>query len=182
MSLPKKIALGVLVALLASGGALFYFKGKDNYDPSKYEAKIVGGLEEGGIAPGTKVDLTLPDQFDVAQTVGPEVTTLILAFTKTTGGIVRGYLDEQEKDYLTEHRAVFIADISPFPVVLRNTVALPMLRKSPYSVLLLYEAEMADTLKSKTHAEEITIATLANGMVQAVRYISTEEELAAIFP
>ncbi len=181
MSLPKKIAVGVLVVLLASGGALFYFKGKDNYDPSKYEAKIVGGLEEGGIAPGTKIDLTLPDQFDVAQTIGPEVRTLILAFTKTTGGIVRGYLDAQPEDLLTTHKTVFIANISPLPVVLRNTIILPKLRESPYSVLLLYEAQMADALGNRAHADEITIVTLAAGEVEAVRYISSEEELAAVF-
>jgi len=34
---------------------------------------------------------------------------------------------------------MFIADISPMPVGIRNTLALPDLKKSPFSGLLIYD-------------------------------------------
>ncbi len=181
MRLRRKILLVVVLLVFVAGGALYYIKSRDHYDPSKYKATVTGGLESGGLQKGTKLDLTLPDQFDVSHTVGPEITTLILAFSKTTGGTVRSYLDKQDPDYLSRHKAVFIADISFLPVVLRNTVGLPQLRESPYPVLLIYEDEMSRSLQNEAHGGKITVATLDKGVVQRVEYITSKKELASVF-
>ena len=196
MSTWKKIVLGFFALLLIAGGVIYYFNSKDHYDPSKYEATIThaeqadGELASGeqagheqaaGLKKGTHVKLTLPDQFDVAHTIGPEIETLILAFSKGTGGTVRAFLDEKPGTFLSENKAFFIADISPFPVVLRNTIALPMLRGSSYPVLLLYEEAMSEALKNPEQEDKITVATLVQGVVSELRYISDEAELAQVF-
>lgn len=182
----KKILLAVLALILIGGGVFYYLNSKDHYDPSKYSAKlttasVASDAESDGLQKGTRVELTLPDQFDTPTSVGAEVEILILAFSKDAGGTVRGYLDKQEAGYLRSHNAIFIADISPFPVVLRNSVALPMLRESSYSVLLLYEEEMSKALKKKDQGDQITVATLTDNVVQDLRYIETEAELVAVF-
>lgn len=191
MNLLKKTLLGLLLLVLVGGGVHSCLSGEGNYDPSKYEAVITpapaekgGGEakpESPGLRVGSKVNLTLPDQFDVAHTIGAKTTTLILAFTKDTGGVVRGYLDEQGAEFLNSHQASFIADISSFPALMRNAFALPKLRKSPYSVLLLYEKEQSKALKDLEHQDEITIVTLDKGIVVSLRYIQTEAELAGAF-
>jgi len=186
MSPLKKVLLAAISLLLGAGGVFYYLKSRDRYDPSKYTATITPALEQGeakarGLRKGTRVELTLPDQFDTPKTIGPEVETLILAFSKGSGSVVRGYLDKQEPGYLTSHNAVFVADVSPFPVVLRNTIALPKLRKSSYSTLLLYEKEMSTALKKKEQGEQITIAKLTNNVVQRVMYIKSEAELESTF-
>ena len=196
MSTWKKIGLGFVGLLLIAGAVIYYFNSKDHYDPSKYEATIThteqadgehaddrkpDGEQAGGLKKGTHIKLTLPDQFDVSHSIGPEVKTLILAFSKGTGGTVRAFLDEKPGSFLSDNNAAFIADISPFPVVLRNTIALPMLRSSSYPVLLLYEDTMSEALKNTEQEDKITVATLAQGVVSEVRYISDEAELAQVF-
>ncbi len=190
MRLRTKILLASSAVLLVGGGVFYDQNSKDHYDPSKYRTTITpasssaseqGEAEAGGLREGTRVELTLPDQFDTPHTIGPEVETLILAFSKGSGGTVRGYLDRQAEGYLAAHKAVFIADISPFPVVLRNTIALPKLRKSSYSTLLLYEEQMSKALKKSGQGDAITIAKLVGNVVQSVAYIKTQDELARVF-
>ena len=177
----KKITLGIFVLLLVAGAALFYINGKDHYDPSKYNASVTGGLEQGGLQKGSQVNLTLPDQFDKSHTIGPEITTLLLAFSKTSGGLVREYLDQKSSDLLTSHNTTFIADISPYPVVLRNTFALPLLRKSSYPVLLIYETAISDALQNPNQTDKVTVARLRAGVVQSVRYIDSNAQLDEVF-
>tara|TARA_R110000868_G_scaffold292687_1_gene553213 strand:- start:225 stop:797 length:573 start_codon:yes stop_codon:yes gene_type:complete len=183
-------ALLAAAALLVVGGGVFYsLNSKDHYDPSKYSATITPataststpGQAKSGLQKGSRVELTLPDQFDAPKTIGPDVETLVLAFSKGAGGTVRNYLDKQEAEYWVSHNAIFIADISPIPVVIRNTLALPKLRKSSYSTLLLYEDEMSKALKRNAQGDLISIAKLKDNVVQSVRYIKTEAELASIF-
>lgn len=204
MKTGKKLALLIGVLVLVGGGVFYYLNSKDHYDPSKYSATITsappapGDTAEAGapVAPGTgtevpapqatglaigaKVELTLPDQFDAAHTIAADTTTLIMAFSKGSGSIVRGYLDTQPGSFLSDHKTVFIANISPIPVVIRNTLALPKLRKSSYSVLLLYEESMADALMNKEQSENIAVVTLESNVVQGIQYAANEADLVAL--
>lgn len=206
MSMGKKLALLIATAALLGGGVFYYLNSKDHYDPTQYSATITKApaapssppeaTEPGpasaaapapapaatGLAKGTKVELTLPDQFDKTHSISADTKTLILAFSKGSGGTVRGYLDKQSPSFLSEHKAIFIADISPIPVFIRNGMALPKLRKSSYPVLLVYEEAMAEALKNKEHGDEIAIATLDNNIVQGITYVAGEAELAAGIP
>ena len=168
----KKIALVIVTLLLIGGGTLFAINGKDNYDATKYGANVSDGLNI-----GSHVSFTLPDQFDKSHKVGDDAKILILSFAKATGHTVKGFLSKQPKDYLASRNAFFIADISPMPTIIRNTFALPDLKKSAYSVLLIYDGEIAKKIKNEKQADKIAIATLNNGVIKNVKYISTEEEL-----
>ena len=172
----KKILLGLLGLILIGGGALFLIKGKDNYDATKYSANVSNGLNA-----GSTISFTLPDQFDKAHTLKTDTKTLIMVFAKATGHTVKGYLKKQDSDYLAKRDALFVADISPMPTVIRNTFALPDLKKSAYSVLLIYDKNIAKQLKNEKGADKIAIVTLENGVVKATKYIDSEEELKALF-
>jgi hypothetical protein len=63
------------------------------------------------------------------------------------------------------------------PTVIRNTFALPDFKKSPFSVLLIYDKNFAKALKDEKGAEKITVITLENNTIKTVKYIASEEEL-----
>jgi hypothetical protein len=170
----KKIVLGFLVLIVIAIGTLFAFNGKDNYDATKYMATATNGINI-----GSKLEFTLPDQFDKPHSLTNNTKKLILVFAKSTGHTVKAFLNQQDKDYLIKRNTQFVADISPMPTVIRNTFALPDLRKSNYSVLLIYDENIAKTLKNKKEADKIAIATIENKVIKSVKYITTTEELKA---
>jgi len=63
------------------------------------------------------------------------------------------------------------------PTVIRNTFALPDFRKSPYSVLLIYDKEIAKKYKNSIDANKIIIVTLDNKKITKVQTVTNEEEL-----
>jgi len=168
----KKILLWLLIVLVVAGAALFILNGTDRYDASKFS-----GTSSDGLNVGSKISFTLPDQFDKAHTLDAEVKKLIFVFKKDAGHTVNEFLQKQESDYLTKRNTLFVADISPMPVIIRNTFALPDLRTSPYKMLLLYDGELVKAFKDEVNAEKIAIVTVDNGVVKSVEYISTEAEL-----
>jgi len=178
MKLIGKIIVSGLVVLAVGAVTVVYADATD--DPPPYTATVTAGDEGGGLVEGTQVDLTLPDQFGVSHTVGPDVAILLLAPSKRAGKRVRAYLDAQNADFLSEHRAVFVADISGVPAVFRETVALPMLRKSAYPVLLIYDADLAAKLRSDGHDSEITVARLKNNVVRNVHFAANRQALARL--
>jgi hypothetical protein len=170
----KKIIYSLLLLLLVAGGALFAINGKSHYDPSKYSASATKGL-----AVDSKLSFTLPDQFDKPVTLTPETKKVIFVFAKATGHTVREFLKKQDKNYLPSRNALFVADVSGMPNVIRNTVALPDFRKSPYSVALIYDKAIAATYKNEKDADKITVVTLKNGIVSDLQTLTTEDALKA---
>ncbi len=170
----KKIALGVVTLLIVAGGTLFFIKGKDNYDASKYSASVSNGLNT-----GSTINFTLPDQFDKSHSINNDTKILILSFAKASGHMVKEFLQTQDKNYLSNKNAYFIADISPMPTVIRNTFALPDLKKSSYPVLLIYDGAISAQIKNADKADKVAVVTLDNGTIKAVEYLSSKDELKA---
>ena len=168
----KKIILGLITLMVIAGGALFLINGKDTYDASRYEATATDGINL-----NSTLSFKLPDQFDKAHTLTDETQKVIFVFAKATGHTVKTFLNAQAGDYLSQRKALFVADISPMPTVIRNTFALPDLRKSPYAVLLIYDKEIAKTFKNESQADKIAVVTLEKRKVKEVNYVVTEEAL-----
>jgi hypothetical protein len=168
----KKIILGLFVVIIVAVVGLFTINGKDNYDPTKYSAVATNGINI-----GSKIEFTLPDQFDKPHSLTNKTKKLIVVFAKSTGHTVKDYLNKQDRNYLIERDTLFVADISPMPTVIRNTFALPDLRKSPYSVILIYDENISKSLKNKEAEDKIAIVKLKDKKVIDVKYITTTNEL-----
>ena len=168
----KKIILILVALIIIAVGGLFAINGKDNYDASKYSVTATDGINV-----GSKLSLTLPNQFDTSYSLNNDTKKIIFVFAKATGHTVKEFLKQQDKEYLISRNALFIADISPMPTVIRNTFALPDFRKSDYSVLLIYDKTIAGILKNEAEADKIAIAELENMTIKQIQYVTTEEEL-----
>ena len=171
----KKILLGVLVLLVIAAGVLFWLKGKDTYAGQTSSVSLSDGLNV-----GSTISYTLFDQFGKAHTLDDSVHTLILVFAKDTGHVVKAYLGAQSADYLTTHHVAFVADISPMPVVIRNTFALPDLKTQPYSVNLILDGAIAEKFKKGAKIDGITLVSLNHKQVEKVVYVENTEALKAM--
>ena len=127
----------------------------------------------------TVSELKIKDQFEKEHTLNANIKTILFASDKATSDMLRDYLlplSEKEK-IIKKNNAVYIADISGMPSLISKYIALPKMKKYPFSILLL-----DDTNKDNFTKEDgkIIVYTLDNLKVTNITKISTPQELANI--
>ncbi|PLY10699.1 MAG: hypothetical protein C0626_03420 [Arcobacter sp.] len=120
---------------------------------------------------------SLPNQFDEKETIDSSIEMIIVSFEKGTGADINQFLSTKDKDFLKNHHAAFIANISGMPSIITKMFALPKMRDYKHSVLLIYDEE-DNRFVSKE--EKSTLYRLENGVIKSISYI-TKEDLEKIF-
>ena len=132
---------------------------------------IANSLSVGSEASAIKIK----DQFEKEHTVDANVKTILFASDKDTSDILKDYLLSKDADILTRNNAVYVADISGMPSLISKFIALPKMKKYPFSVLLLDDTNKDNFVKEDG---KIIVYSLENGKVVKIDKISTKEELA----
>ncbi len=121
-------------------------------------------------------NITIKDQFEKEHKLDANVKTILFASDKKTSDLLRDYLLplSEKENILEKNSAVYVADISGMPSLISKFIALPKMKKYPFSVMLL-----DDTNKDNFRKEEgkIIIYSIENGKVVKIEKISTTEEL-----
>jgi hypothetical protein len=120
----------------------------------------------------------IKDQFEKMHKISADAKTILIAESRGTSVIIREYLLSKDVNFLEANKAHYIADISGMPSLISKFIALPKMKKYPFPILLVDE-EQAKSFSTKD--DKITVYTITDGKVSGVKYIETEEELAAIF-
>ena len=123
------------------------------------------------------VDIKIKDQFDKVHTLNSDVKTILFASDKGTSDMLRDYLLplSEKENILEKNSAVYVADISGMPSLISKFIALPKMKKYPFSVLLLDDTNKDNFVKEDG---KIIVYSLENGKVVKIDKISTKEELA----
>jgi len=119
--------------------------------------------------------LDLPDQFGKHHSIKAMPTLLIIAFEKGTAATVNDCLGKEKSDYLSSHKALYIADISKMPSFIAKVFALPKMEKYPYTVLLIQDEEQGAKFPAKE--EKITLIHLEGNTIKKIDYLSSANEL-----
>ncbi len=159
------LSLFVIIAVLAAFGS------KEIFNKKGYFAKSTNGLSV-----GSNIDFALPNQHDEIHSLQNDTKKVIFVFSKGMGHIVKNYLASQPKEFLPSKNMLFVADISPMPVAIRNLVAMPDLKKSKYSVLLMFEPSLAKAFIDEKNKDKIIVATLENKKITGITYAVNEKE------
>ncbi|MDD5405801.1 MAG: hypothetical protein PHE73_02525 [Sulfurovaceae bacterium] len=166
----KKIGIAMALLLLIIGG-IFISNSSEIFSQKGYFAKSTNGLKV-----GSDIDFVLPNQHDKPTKLDDTTKKVIFVFAKPTGHIVKNYLATQSVDFLPSKNMLFVADISPMPVAIRNLMAMPDLRKSHFSVLLTFEPTLTKPFYDENHKDQIIITTLDNKKITKVIYATNEKE------
>ena len=124
-------------------------------------------------------DIKIKDQFEKEHTIGTNVKTILFASDKKTSDMLRDYLlpISEKENVLEKNGAVYVADISGMPSLISKFIALPKMKKYPFSILLLDDTNKANFTKEDG---KIIVYSLEAGKVVKIYKISTKEELANI--
>jgi Na+(H+)/acetate symporter ActP len=115
---------------------------------------------------------SLPNQFDEKQTIDSSITTILVSFEKGTGKDVNQFLASKDKDFLKNHHAVFIANISGMPSIITRMFALPKMRDYKHSVLLIYDDE---DKRFVSKDEKTTVYKIENGVIKSISFITKDD-------
>jgi uncharacterized protein YxeA len=164
----KKIIL-ILSFIIVGFGAFVFINSKDNYDASKYFVKY----------DGKTIEFKLPDQFDKPHEVTSDTKLLMMAFSKEDGHTIREYLKSHKPTLLEENHAMFLADISKVPVVIRNMVILKDFKKSKFPVVIIYDKKISEALNDKK--DKILVFHLEDKKIVKVDHIKSEKDIDELF-
>lgn len=124
-------------------------------------------------------NITIKDQFEKEHKLGANVKTILFASDKGTSDLLKDYLLplSENKNILEENGAVYVADISGMPSLISKFIALPKMKKYPFSVMLLDDSNKDNFTKEDG---KIIVYSIEDGKVSKIEKISTSEELANI--
>lgn len=122
-------------------------------------------------------NFSLANQFDEKKTIDSKINTIIVSFEKDTGKEVNEFLEQKTSDFLREHHAVFIANISGMPMIITKMFALPKMKNYKHEILLIYD-ENDDRFKAQDGMS--TLYRLENGVIKSIEFI-TKDDLEKVF-
>lgn len=125
------------------------------------------------------VDIKIKDQFDKVHTLNESVKTILFASDKGTSDMLRDYLLplSEKENVLEKNGAVYVADISGMPSFISKFIALPKMKKYPFSILLLDDSNKDNFVKEDG---KIIVYSVVDGKITNIEKISSKEELANI--
>ncbi|WP_456429578.1 hypothetical protein [Nitratifractor sp.] len=174
----KKVFLLLFISLASMSSTLAASDGSTGADDKKYFVDIRPAGKP--LGPGSMITFALPDQFGRSHTLSTGIRILIFADSKRGAKLVEAALARHPKGFLESHRAVYLADISAMPGLIFRLFALPSMRKTPYPILLLKNAEMGKRLAQTAADGKVTVLTLNKRRVRKIEVaadISTVEKL-----
>jgi len=164
-----EIMKNVILALLVS----LVFLGCDSKEvnPKDLEPKLVVKQSTSTFA--------LNDQNEEAHTISPDTKTMVFAFSKDMGHTCNDFFATKEDSYLDDNNAVFVADVSGAPSVIRSMFIMPGLKDFKHTVLVIDDKNVARGYKAGMDTEKIVIISLEDNIITGIETVSTTEELAA---
>lgn len=79
---------------------------------------------------------SLSDQYGQSHDVDEETRAILFTRDMGAGDIVKGALADAKGSLLARAGAVYIADVSPMPAIIRRVFAIPAMRRRGYPILL----------------------------------------------
>ena len=121
--------------------------------------------------------LSLNDQFEKKHTLNADTKTVIFAFSKDMGHMSNEFFEKKGSDYLSSHNAVFVADVSGAPSLIRSMFIMPGLKDFKHTVLIIEDKQIAASYRNEAKKEQVMIVKLNNLVIEHISYVSSAKEL-----
>ena len=155
----------IIVALVMA----VFFLGCANEESVAVESKSVVGASLAGLA--------LNDQHGASHALSADTKRVVFAFSKEMGHLSNDFFNKQAPAFLAEHDAVFIADVSSAPSLIRSMFIMPGLQDFKHTVLVIEDESTAASYRIDADSEKLMVLDVDNFIIKDIRFIATEEEL-----
>ena len=126
-------------------------------------------------------DLKLNDQNAKPQTISKETKIVFFSFAKPTGHKCNKFLESKPASFLQEHHAIYVADVSPAPSLIKKFFILPDLKKLKFPILLINSDKLSAEYSKGINKDKIVVVYLHQGVISKIKYLGKTEKLETIF-
>ena len=165
----KKILLALIVAFAFIGCSS---KSDENANKN-VEAKLVVGK--------SLSDLKLKDQNEKPQTLAADTQVVFFSFSKPTGHACNEFLEKQPANFLAEHKALYVADVSAAPSLIKKMFILPDLKELKFPILLINDDTLSAAYSKGMDKEKIVVVLLNNGTITKIENLKDTKALENFF-
>ncbi len=165
----KKILLALIVAFAFIGCS----SKSDENTNKNVEAKLVVGK--------SLSDLKLKDQNEKPQTVEADTKVIFFSFSKPTGHACNDFLEKKPANYLAEHKALYVADVSAAPSLIKKMFILPDLKDLKFPILLINDDALSAAYLKGMNKEKIVVVLLDNGTITKIENLKDTKALENFF-
>jgi hypothetical protein len=164
----KNIILSLLVAFSFIGCS-----SKSDEQTANVEAKLVVGK--------SLADLKLNDQNEKPETISPETKIVFFSFAKPTGHACNEFLEKKPANFLQEHHAIYIADVSAAPSLIKKMFILPDLKELKFPILLINNDKLSAEYSKGMNKDKIVVVTLDNEKIVNIQNLDDTKALEKLF-
>jgi len=165
----KKILLALILAFAFIGCSS---KSDENADKN-VEAKLVVGK--------SLSDLKLKDQNEKPRTLTADTKVVFFSFSKPTGHACNDFLEKKPTNFLTEHKALYVADVSAAPSLIKKMFILPDLKDLKFPILLINDDALSAAYSKGMNKEKIIVVLLNNGTITKIENLDDTKALENFF-
>ncbi|MBA1433324.1 MAG: hypothetical protein FAF04_06995 [Epsilonproteobacteria bacterium] len=165
----KKILLALIFAFAFIGCSS---RSDENTDKN-VEAKLVVGKNLSGVK--------LKDQNEKPQTVTAETKVIFFSFSKPTGHACNDFLEKKPANFLAEHKALYVADVSAAPSLIKKMFILPDLKELKFPILLINDDTLSAAYSKGMNKEKIVVVLLKDGIITKIENLDDTQALEEFF-
>ena len=137
------------------------------------EAKLVVGK--------SLSDLKLTDQNEKVQTLPANTRIVFFSFSKKVGHECNDFLEKKPANFLKENNAVYVADVSPAPSLIKKMFILPDLKELKFPILLINDDILSAQYSKGMDKESIVAVLLKDGKITDIKNLSDATALEKLF-
>ena len=122
-------------------------------------------------------NLKLNDQFEKLHSLKSTTTKVVFAFSKDTAHTCNDFFVTKTPTYLEDNNAIFVADVSAAPSLIRSMFIMPGLRDFKHKVLIFEEKSIAAPYRANQNVQKIIIVEVKDRIIKNIETITTVDEL-----
>lgn len=122
---------------------------------------------------------TLEDPHGVTNTLRAETRFVIIASEMPISKSVTAWLTTKAPEFLEQHRAEYVSDVTPMPAIISFLFAKPKMRKYPFRMLLAEDPSFAQTYPSQEGKLALFVLD-ENRLITDLHFLAKPEELEAL--
>ena len=162
-----KYIIATMMALVLMGC------GSDSEAVKNAQAKLVVGQNLN--------DFKVKDQNEKPQTISNDTKIVFFSFSKKVGHICNEFLGENDVDFLQKHNAVYVADVSPAPSIIKNMFILPDLKELKFPILLINDDILSAEYSKDMDKESVVVVFVDNKKITDIKNLKSKDELVQLF-